>query len=284
MSRLLNATLITTLALSANSEVLTQKQLMSYVKRSIIKNPRVKVKNIEITEVKTDTRIPDWKVIFTAMKLTYQGKEITAPLMLFKNGNIITSTLYDLNSSTDYTQVIKASIPDSVYNDEHLIYGTKNSSHKILVFSDPQCPFCQDVMPDIFKAAKEHPDLFALYYYHLPLKRLHPVSDTLTKVMHIAQKEGRKDIFEDMYKLEINIRETNEDKILEKIKKQFNYTLTKEQLNTPEVKKVLKADEDIAAKLMIQGTPTVYFDGEFDKMRDGYEKYLPKKEDKNKGQ
>jgi len=277
MSRLLNATLITTLALSANSEVPTQKQLMKYIKSNIIRNPRVKINKVEIVGTKTDKRIPGWTVMFTNMEISYQKKSITAPLMLFKNGTLITPELYDLNGSVSYNKVIKPDIPDSIYNDEHLLYGHKNAPHKILVFSDPQCPFCQDVMPDIFKAVKEYPDLFALYYYHLPLKRLHPVSTTLTKVMHIAQKTGRKDIFEDMYKLNIDIRETNEDKILAKIKKQFNYPLSKKQINASEVKKALKADEDMAARLMVQGTPTVYIDGKWDKMRDGYEKYLPKK-------
>ena len=283
MSKLLNATLITTLALSAsniNNELPTQKQLIKYIKKNIIKNPRVKINKLDIVGTKTDKRIPDWTVLFTNMDISYQGKNITAPLMLFKNGSLITPELYDLNGSVNYNNIIKPDIPDSVYDDAHLLYGNKNAPHKILVFSDPQCPFCQDIVPDIFKAVKEHPNTFALYYYHLPLKRLHPVSETLTKVMHIAQKTDRKDIFEDMYKLNINIRETNEDKILAKIKKQFNYPLTKKQINAPEVKKALKADEDMAARLMIQGTPTVYIDGKWDKMRDGYEKYLPNNKDK----
>jgi len=277
MSKLLNATLITTLALSASSELPTQKQLVKYIKKNIIKNPRVKINKVEVVGTKTDKRIPGWTVMFTNMDISYQNKSITAPLMLFKNGTLLTSELYDLNGSVSYNNSIKADIPNSVYDDEHLLYGNKDAKHKILVFSDPQCPFCQDVMPDIFKAVREHPDLFALYYYHLPLKRLHPVSETLTKVMHIAQKTGRKDIVEKMYRLKINIRETDEDKILKAINKQFRYKLSTKQINAPEVKKALKADEDMAARLMIQGTPTVYIDGKWDKMRDGYEKYLPKK-------
>jgi len=283
MSKLLNATVITTLALSANNinkDLPTSKQLIKYIKKNVIRNSRVKISDVEIVGTKTDDRIPGWTVMFTNMKINFQHQDITAPLMLFKKGDLITPELYDINSSVNYTKVIKPDIPDTVYDDEHLIYGNKNAPHKILVFSDPQCPFCQDVVPDIFKAVKENPDTFALYYYHLPLKRLHPVSDTLTKVMHIAQKSDRKDIFEDMYKLDINIRETNEEKILAKIKKQFKYSLTKSQINAPEVKKALKADEDMAARLMIQGTPTVYIDGKWDKLRDGYKEYLPKKDEK----
>ena len=139
-----------------------------------------------------------------------------------------------------------------------------------------QCPFCQDVMPDIFKAVKEHPDMFALYYYHLPLKRLHPLSEILTRVMYVAQKEGKIDMATKMYDLKINIRETDEDKILKEIEKQFGYKLTKEQINKQEVKDALKVDEDMAARMMVSGTPTVYLDGKWDKLRDGYEKYIKK--------
>jgi len=280
MSKLLSVTLITTLALSANSEVIpSKKQIIKYIKNSVIRNPRVKVQDLEIVETKVDDRIKGWKVLFTSMDLMFQKKSIKAPIILFSNGNLLTTELYDVNTSTNFAKVLKPTIPESVYDDEHLLYGNKDAKHKILVFSDPQCPFCQDVMPDIFEAVKKHPDMFALYYYHLPLKRLHPVSATLTKVMHIAQNGNRKDIFEDMYKLDINIRMTNEKKILSKIKKQFNYKLTKEQINAPEVLKSLKADEDTAARLMISGTPTVYIDGKLDKFRDGYKDYL-KKEDK----
>jgi protein-disulfide isomerase len=266
--------------LSANSEVIpSKKQIIKYIKNSVIRNPRVKVQDLEIVETKVDDRIKGWKVLFTSMDLMFQKKSIKAPIILFSNGNLLTTELYDVNTSTNFAKVLKPTIPESVYDDEHLLYGNKDAKHKILVFSDPQCPFCQDVMPDIFEAVKKHPDMFALYYYHLPLKRLHPVSETLTKVMHIAQNGNRKDIFEDMYKLDINIRMTNEKKILSKIKKQFNYKLTKEQINAPEVLNSLKADEDTAARLMISGTPTVYIDGKWDRFRDGYKDYL-KKEDK----
>ena len=275
MSKLLSATLIATITLSAN-ELPTQKDIIKFVKRSIIRNPRIKVNEVKIVESRVDKRIPDWTVFFATMRLNFQGKDINAPLVLFANDHLITTELYDYKTKTEYSKIIKPTLPKDIYNDKHLLMGHKDAKHKIVVFSDPQCPFCQDVMPDIFKAVKEHPDTFALYYYHLPLKRLHPVSDTLTKVMHVAQNQGKIDMVTKMYDLKINIRETDEDKILKKIEKQFGYKLTKEQINKKEVKDALKADEDMAARMMINGTPTVYLDGKWDKLRDGYEKYIKK--------
>jgi len=275
MSKLLSATLIATITLSANN-LPTQKDLIKFIKRSVITNPRVKIKKIDIVESRVDKRIPDWTVLFTTMNISFQNKDINAPLVLFANDHLITTELYDYKTKTTYSKILKPTLPEDIYNDAHLLMGNKDAKHKIVVFSDPQCPFCQDVMPDIFKAVQEHPDTFALYYYHLPLKRLHPVSATLTKVMHVAQNEGKIDMATKMYQLKINIRETNEDKILKEIEKQFGYKLTKEQINTKEVKDALKADEDKAARMMVGGTPTVYLDGEWDKLRDGYEKYITK--------
>jgi protein-disulfide isomerase len=261
--------------LSAN-ELPTQKDIIKFVKRSIVTNPRVKINKIDIVESRVDKRIPDWTVLFTTMNISFQGKDINAPLILFANDHLITTELYDYTAKTEYSKELKPTLPKDIYNEKHLLMGHKDAKHKLVAFSDPQCPFCQDVMPDIFKAVKEHPDMFALYYYHLPLKRLHPVSEILTRVMYVAQKEGKIDMATKMYDLKINIRETDEDKILKEIEKQFGYKLTKEQINKQEVKDALKVDEDMAARMMVSGTPTVYLDGKWDKLRDGYEKYIKK--------
>jgi len=131
-----------------------------------------------------------------------------------------------------------------------------------------------EVVPEIFSAAKENPETFAVYYYHLPLLRIHPVSDVLTRVMHVAQSEGKIDVIEKIYSLKIDPRETNTTKILAAVKKHANYDVTKAQIDAKEVKEAMKADEEAAAKMMVRGTPTIYFDGEWDKMRDKYKKFI----------
>ena len=143
-----------------------------------------------------------------------------------------------------------------------------------MIFSDPQCPFCQEVVPEIFKASKKNPELIAVYYYHLPLKRIHPVSDTLTRIMHVAQTEGKIDVVEKMYTLKINPRETDMKKIIAAVKKHSGYEITEKKIKSEEVSKAIKADERAAVRMMVSGTPTVYIDGQWDKMRDGYKKFI----------
>ncbi len=273
MSKLLTSALISTAVLSASVQP-DNKLLLKYVKRNIVKNPQVKVNGVTVIESKTHKDLPGWTVLLTTMDLTYQKKEIHAPEMMFVKDGLITGHLVNLKTGRDYRNEIKPTVPASYYNKEHLLFGNKDAEHKVLIFSDPQCPFCQEVVPDIFKAAKEHPDKLAVYYYHLPLLRLHPVSGVLTRVMHVAQNEGKLDVVEKIYSLQINPRETNETKILNAVKKHTKYEVTSAQINDRKVKEALKADEEDAGRMMVSGTPTVYLDGEWDKMRDGYKKLI----------
>ena len=273
MSKLLMSTVLATVTLSANAQP-ENKLLVKYVKRSVVKNPQVKVKGVTVLESKTDERLPGWTILLTTMDLEYQKKEIHAPEMMFVKDGLITGHLVNLKTGNDYRDEIKPSVPQSYYDDAHLFFGNKDAEHKVLIFSDPQCPFCQEVVPEIFKAAKENPTKIAVYYYHLPLLRIHPVSDVLTRVMHVAQHEGKMDVVEKIYSLKINPRETDMTKILAAVKSHTGYSVTAAQVDAKEVKAAMHADELAASKMMVSGTPTIYVDGKWDKMRDGYKKLI----------
>jgi protein-disulfide isomerase len=273
MSKLLTSTLIATIALSAN-DIPDNKQLLKYVKRNIVKNPQVTVDGVTVIEKKTHKDLPGWDILLTTMDLTYQKKKVHVPEMMFVKDGLITGHLVNIKNGRDYRNEIKPTVPEKMYDDAHLLFGNKDAAHKIIVFSDPMCPYCQEVVPKIMKAAKEHPDQIALYYYHLPLLRIHPVSGVLTRIMHVAQTEGKKDVVEKMYSLKINPRENNMKKILDEVKKHTGYEISMDKANSKELKTALKADEDAAGRMMVNGTPTVYIDGQWDKMRDGYKKLI----------
>ena len=273
MSKLLMSTVAATVALSANGQP-DNKVLVKYIKKAVVKNPQVKVKGVTVIESKTDDKLPGWTILLTTMDLEYQKKDIHAPKTMFIKDGLVTGNLIDLETGINYRNEIKPSVPASYYNDAHLLFGNKNAKHKVLIFSDPQCPFCQDIVPAIFKAARENPTKMAVYYYHLPLLRIHPVSDILTRVMHVAQHEGKADIVEKLYSLKIDPKETDMTKILAAVKSHAGYSVTAAQVDAKEVKAAIKADADDAVKMMVNGTPTVYIDGQWDKMRDGYKKLI----------
>jgi protein-disulfide isomerase len=131
-----------------------------------------------------------------------------------------------------------------------------------------------EIVPTIFTAAKENPTKMAVYYYHLPLLRIHPVSDVLTRVMHVAQHEGKNDVVEKLYSLKIDPKETDMTKILAAVQSHTGYSVSASKVDAKEVKEAIKKDADAAGRMMVSGTPTIYIDGEWDKMRNGYKKLI----------
>jgi protein-disulfide isomerase len=240
-----------------------------------VRNPQVKLNDIHINHVITDKAIPGWKVLFVTLELDYKKKHMKVPEMLFVNDNgLVTTQLGDLKTGKQFRDEIRPPVPDSIYDDAHLLYGNKDAEHKVVVFSDPMCPFCRQEVPALMKAAKEHPDKIALYYYHLPLLNIHPVSGVLTKIMHEAQKEGKTDVIEKIYSLKIPFKETDVDKIIDAVKKQTGYEASKEKILSEETKKALRKDEDAANNLMVRGTPAIFIDGEWDRTRVKYKQLV----------
>ena len=271
MSKLLMSTVLATVTLSATP---SKETLLNYVKKVVVKNPEVKIKDIKIIEEQSHENLKGWQILLTTMELEYQKKEMSVPEMMFIKDGVITSNLIDLATGKDYSKNIKPTVPDSFYDDAHRLFGNKDAKHKVIIFSDPQCPFCQTIVPEIFNASKENPTKIAVYYYHLPLLRIHPVSDVLTRVMHVAQHEGKTDVVEKIYSLKIDARETDVTKILSAVKSHTGYSVSASKINKKAVKDALRADEKDAGKMMVGGTPTIYIDGKWDKQRDGYKKLL----------
>ena len=274
MSKLLMSTIAATVTLSAG---MSDKELTKYFKKFIVNNPSVEVMGVEVLDVQKIPEHPGWDAYLTNMKLRHNNKDVSAPQVVFVNGSLVSSRLMDIKSGKDYGKELKPKVPASIYNDEHLLFGNKNAKHKVVIFSDPQCPFCMELVPEIMRAAKAHPETFALYYYHLPLMRIHPVSGILVRVMHVAQEKGQNDAVEKLYSLEIDARETNVDKVLAAVKKHSGLVVTKAEIESKSVKDAIEADEKAAAKMMVSGTPTVFVDGEWDKRRDKYESLIPQK-------
>ena len=278
MSLMLKLSTITAIATSLL--ISSDFNVTNYIKNDLIKNPNIKVNSVKILGSKELKDHKDWKAYMVLMKLNIRGKEDTFPETIIVNekeslvATLSTPGLYDYKQKKNLGSDIRPILGNDYYQDSHLIAGKKDAKHKLVVFSDPKCPFCMKYVPQIYKDVKEHPDTFALYYYHMPLLRLHPVSKTLTKAMEVLQKQGKIDDAMKMYNINIDYKETNETKILDAINKQFNLKLTKDEINKPEILEQLKKDKEMAESVMLRGTPTVYLDGKFDKEVTSYKKFI----------
>lgn len=69
---------------------------------------------------------------------------------------------------TELNRIDVASIP----LDDALILGSKDAKHKIIVFDDPDCPFCAKLHQEMKKVVEERKDI-AFYLKMYPLK-IHP--------------------------------------------------------------------------------------------------------------
>ena len=152
----------------------------------------------------------------------------------------------------------------SFYRKDHLIYGKESAPNKIVVFSDPICPFCQGYLPGLLKAAKENPDKIALYYYHFPLIMLHKEAPTVIKAAIAAEEKGMKDVMQKVYDAKFNIDTSDEKKILAEFNKKMGTHITLKDIHAKEIEKRYNFDKEYADKMMISGTPTVYFNGKKD--------------------
>ena len=264
MSKLSMSLTAATLMLNAGSF-----NLEAFIKKSVVTNPKVKINAIEVVAQKPVPNVKDWTVYMVVMDLTFRKKSIKAPETIFVNekAGLASMDIFSTASGKSLRRTIKPDLPTSYYDDEHLLFGNKNAAHKLVIFSDPDCPFCRQDVPKTIEVVKKNPDKLALYYYHMPLLKLHPVSDVLTRIMEVLQKQNRiEDAFK-MYKLKISYRETNATKILAEVKKQFGIEITEAAINKQEIKDAVKADTDKGTSMMVNGTPTYYYDGAYDNSR-----------------
>ncbi|MBD3838880.1 MAG: thioredoxin domain-containing protein [Epsilonproteobacteria bacterium] len=278
MSKSLSLLLLATLSINAST---SQSEVVDYIKNNLVKNSRVKVDKVEVIEKQA---IKDgWEVYFVNIHATVQedanifDKKVVTETLFVKDG-MATNMLLDMKTGDNYKESIRPKLKGDIYSDKHLLAGDKNAEHKVAVFSDPQCPFCQEIVPELYETVKKNPKKIALYYYHLPLKSIHPVSLTITKVMLLEQAKGNMDGVIKLYNLQISPEETDETKILAEIKKQFGMSYTVAQINEKKILDAQKEDEEIATKSMISGTPTIYIDGKWDKTREEYKKLLGDRE------
>jgi len=280
MSKLLSLAVVTTLTISAGTDT---DDVKSYVENHMIKNTQVKVTEVDIISSKVLDEPKGWEVYFLNIHANVKKSptvfdKVTVPETLFVKDGFVVPTLINLETGEDLKTILKPELTKDAYNDKHLLAGNKDAKHKLVVFSDPMCPFCRTKIPEIYEAVKENPDTFALYYYHFPLLRIHPVSDIITRAMLVLEHRdlGSDEIMK-LYTLKVDAREVNATKVLGEIKKQFNLEISEKEINEEAISKEIIHDREMATKSMVSGTPTVYLDGKWDPSRNKYKKLITKK-------
>lgn len=138
--------------------------------------------------------------------------------------------------------------------------GPENAPVTIVEFSDYQCPFCARSEPLINDVLKEYPTQVRLVYKHFPLTAIHPNAMGAAQAAAAAQKQGK---FWQMHELLFANQRALQPEQLKSYAQQVGLDVAKFEADmaSPEVKSAIQEDMQLAQKVGIRGTPTIFVNG-----------------------
>lgn len=194
--------------------------------------------------------------------------------MVFRHGDMVSFDIMNIKQRRSIKGNYSPSVDMRFYRSDRIIAGDRSgkAKHKIIVFSDPICPFCLDLVPDIIAFAKAHPKEVSLYFYHFPIATIHPSAPTIIKAAVALELKGERNVVERLYQNDFDYKVTDPDKVLSAFNKHFGSHLTMQDIESPKVLDHVKKDTELAGHLMIRGTPSVFIDGVKDSRHEMFEK------------
>ena len=249
------------------------EKIEDFLQETIGENPNLDNVNIDVVDTIKVEQMDGWNAYIVNIDaiIKKDKRKIKQKMIWFSDGTIITKDLTLMSSNESLTDLVKPSFKDSDYKKENLIYGDSNAKHKVAIFSDPLCPYCRTFVPKAINFMKKHPKKFAIYYYHFPLPSIHPAAVDLVKAATAAELKGHKDVVLNLYKVKVDAREKDVNKILTAFNKTMKTDIKPSDLKSAEVLKHFNNDLKTASNLMVNGTPTMFFDGKIDKTKKKYE-------------
>ena len=250
--------------LLATSLFANDNLVIEYEKKRVSQNPNIKIKDIKIN-TKKELSIAGWTGYILDINASVQGKDIQAKDFLFTNGTHIAPELIDIKTMQSMKDVIVPNLTDKYYKKDNLIAGNEKAKNKVVLFSDPLCPFCMDYIPTVIAEVNKNKENIALYYYAFPLTQIHPASLPLSKLIDIAHSKGVVDVITKAYTIDwskhFDEKSTDEAKILEAFNKELGTDIKIEELNKKELNAKIEKDVAMADDVLVSGTPTIYVNG-----------------------
>jgi thiol:disulfide interchange protein DsbC len=126
--------------------------------------------NIRVMEIRTGPVKYLWEVDFEA-----NGKKGLIYID-FSKKHLFSGSLIEIQGKQNLTQYRLSEInkinTSQIPLQDAIILGNKNAKNKLIVFSDPECPYCAKLHQEMKKVVKERKDI-AFYIKMFPLK-IHP--------------------------------------------------------------------------------------------------------------
>ncbi|MEV9498129.1 DsbA family protein [Aliarcobacter butzleri] len=273
-SKILSLSVILSASLFANDST-----VVDFEKKRVAQNPNVKVKDVKVN-TKKDLPLAGWNGYILDVEAIVQEKSLKVKDILFSNGDYIALDLIDTKTGKSLKDLVTPNLTSNYYDKTKLIAGNHNAKDKIVVFSDPLCPFCMEYIPEVINYVNKNSDSIALYYYAFPLVQIHPASEALSKIIEVAKNKGVKDIELKAYKTDwetyFSPKENDEKKILEAFNKELKTNIKLEEIASKDINEKLSKDMSMGEEVMVTGTPTIFVNGVKDTTRELY-KTLEKK-------
>lgn len=269
MLKLLAITLLLNSYLYAQS---SEKLVESFLQKNFSNNPSIKSISVKVTNTVEIKEQSPWKAYFVKLDavLKKEDREVVQQMLWFSDGKVVTKELYDLSSGQDMKDLVSLPFKDEYYSKSNLIYGNEDAKHKVVIFSDPLCPFCRSFVPTALNYMKKEPEKFAVYYYHFPLPSLHPAAVELVRAATALELKGAKDVVLNLYKVKVDAKEKSIEKILKAFNEVMNSNIKESDIVGMDVAQHLRKDLETANNLMVQGTPTMFFNGKLDKTKNKF--------------
>ena len=273
MSLMLKLLATTALLSSLLQAGVSNEAVIKFIEKSFKDNPNIKSIKTKIEYETVLEKPKDWKAYIVNLDavLAKDNRSVKQKMIWFSNGEVITQELLDIKTAKSLKDLVSPEFKKEYYSDSNLISGNKSAKNKVVIFSDPLCPFCRNFVPKAINEMKTKPNKYAVYYYHFPLPSLHPAAVDLSKAAIALELKGpRKNVVLDLYKVKVDARETDVEKILKAFNKTMNSNITAADLKSKMVLKHYADDMKIADAVMVQGTPTMFFNGKIDKSKNKY--------------
>jgi thiol:disulfide interchange protein DsbC len=269
-STILSISVLLTSALYASSD----EDIISFEQKRIAQNPNVKIKSVKIN-TKKELPLKGWSGYILDVEANVQGKDINAKDILFSDGKYISLELIDAESGKSLKDLVTPNLTDKYYDKSKIIAGNPNAKNKLVIFSDPLCPFCKDFVPEVIKYVNKNSDSIVLYYYHFPLTGLHPAAEPMSKIIEVAKEKGMKDVELKVYEKDwepyFTVKSTDEKVILDAFNKEFKTSIKLEEISAKKITDILEKDLAMGEEIMVSGTPTIFVNGEKDSSKLKYE-------------
>jgi len=174
----------------------------------------------------------------------------------------------------------------TIVTDQEWSKGNPDALVTLIEYSDFQCPACSTYYPMVNKLAEEMGEEVFIIYRHYPLSSIHPQAELAARASEAA---GQQDAFWAMHdKLFAGQSAWSNRSEAEEIFVSYAEDLGldieqfKSDMNNDDIKDAVKDDQRSGNQALVEGTPTLFLNGEkinnprsYDKLRQAIRNELP---------